>query len=56
VTGTTCSFTTALAPGAACNVSVRYATPASRPLFPNVGALTVANNGATSGLLALAGQ
>jgi hypothetical protein len=56
VTGTTCSFTTALAPGAACNVTVRYATPASRPLFPNLGALTVANNGTTSGLLALSGQ
>jgi hypothetical protein len=33
-----------------------YATPASRPLFANFGALTVSNNGTTSGLLALAGQ
>jgi hypothetical protein len=56
VTGTTCSFTTPLAPGASCTVTVRYATPASRPLFPNLGALTVANNGTTSGLLALSGQ
>ena len=56
VTGTTCSFTTPLAAGAACTVTVRYATPASRPLFPNLGALTVSNNGTTSGLLALSGQ
>jgi hypothetical protein len=56
VTGTTCSFTTPLAPGATCTVNVRYATPGSRPFFPNLGALTVANNGTTSGLLALAGQ
>lgn len=56
VTGTTCSFTTPLAAGAECTVTVRYATPASRPLFPNLGALTVSNNGTTSGLLALSGQ
>jgi hypothetical protein len=56
VTGTTCSFTTPLAPGGTCTVSVRYATPGTRPFLPNLGALTVANNGTTSGLLALAGQ
>jgi hypothetical protein len=56
VTGTTCSFTTPLAPGATCTVNVRYATPSSRPLFPHVGALTVSNNGTTNGLLALSGQ
>jgi len=44
-TGTTCSFTTPLAVNGACTVSVRYATPPVRPLLPNLGALSVANNG-----------
>jgi hypothetical protein len=44
-TGTTCSFTTALAVNATCTVNVRYGTPAAPPLFPNLGALSVANNG-----------
>jgi hypothetical protein len=44
-TGTTCSFTTALAPAATCTVSIRYATPATRPILPDIGLLTVANNG-----------
>jgi len=56
VTANTCSFTTPLAPGAACTVSVRYATPSTRPLLPRIGALTAANNGTSSGVLALVGQ
>ena len=39
VTGTTCSFTTPLAAGGTCTVSVRYATPGTRPFLPNLGAL-----------------
>jgi len=45
ITGTTCSFTTPLAPGGVCTVSVRYATPATRPILPDIGALSVANDG-----------
>jgi len=45
ITGTTCSFTTPLAPGGVCTVSVRYATPTTRPILPNVGVLSVANDG-----------
>jgi hypothetical protein len=56
VTANTCSFTTPLAPGAACTVNVRYATPSTRPLVPHLGAMTVANNGTSSGVLALLGQ
>ncbi|HTF23840.1 MAG TPA: hypothetical protein VK937_07965 [Candidatus Limnocylindria bacterium] len=41
----TCSFTTPLATGAACSFSVTYATPATRPLLPDIGALAVANDG-----------
>ena len=47
ITANTCSFTTALAPAATCTMSVRYATPATRPFFPNAGAASVTNNGAT---------
>jgi hypothetical protein len=56
VTATTCSFATPLNPGATCTVSVRYATPTARPSFPNIGAMTAANNGTGSGVLALFGQ
>ena len=42
---TTCSFTTPLAAGGTCTVSVRYATPTTRPILPDSGLLTVANNG-----------
>jgi hypothetical protein len=60
VTGTTCSFTTPLAPNGTCTISVRYATPATAPGSPNRGTLSVNNNGtATTGgasALALVGQ
>jgi hypothetical protein len=49
ITGTTCSFTTPLAPAATCTVSIQYATPATRPGFPNIGSAAVANNGANGG-------
>jgi len=39
---TTCST---LLPGNSCTVSVRYATPATLPTLPAVGALAVRNNG-----------
>jgi len=45
VTGTTCSFTTPLAPAGTCTISVRYATPATQPGSSDIGALGVANNG-----------
>jgi hypothetical protein len=45
VTATTCSFTTPLAANATCTFSIRYATPATRPLLPNLGTLAVNNNG-----------
>jgi len=46
ITGTTCSFTTPLAGNGTCTVSVRYATPATRPGLPDIGALSVSNDGA----------
>jgi hypothetical protein len=45
ITGTTCSFTTPLAANGTCTVSVRYATPTTRPILPDIGTLSVANNG-----------
>jgi hypothetical protein len=45
VPANTCSFTTPLAVGGTCTFSVRYATPATLPLLPDVGLLGVANNG-----------
>ena len=51
ITGTTCSFTTPLAAGGTCTVSVRYATPTTRPLIPDFGNLAVANDGTTSNLV-----
>jgi hypothetical protein len=57
ITGTTCSFTAPLAVGGTCTVSVRYATPAVRPILPNLGSLGVINDGTTpNGLLALVAQ
>jgi hypothetical protein len=56
VTGTTCSFTTPLAPGSACTVNIRYATPATQPALPDIGAFTAANNGTTAGALALSAR
>ncbi len=40
-----CSFTTPVAAGGSCSFSVTYATPPTRPLFPDIGALAVANDG-----------
>ena len=42
-TGTTCSFTTPLAPGGTCTISITYATPATP--FVNFGFAAVTNNG-----------
>jgi hypothetical protein len=62
ITGTTCSFTTSLAPAGTCTVSVRYATPSTQPLLPDIGALNMPNNGGvpagflTSGTLALSAR
>jgi hypothetical protein len=43
--GTPCSFTVPLAGGASCTVGIHYATPAAVPAAPDIGALTVTNNG-----------
>jgi len=45
VPANTCSFTTPLAVGGTCTFSVTYATPATLPALPDVGALAVRNNG-----------
>ena len=45
ITGTTCSFTTLLAPLGTCTITVRYATPVTQPPLPDIGAITVSNNG-----------
>jgi len=56
ITGTTCSFTTPLAPAGTCTVSIRYATPTTRPTRPHASTLRVANNGSgtTGGVTGLA--
>lgn len=56
ITGTSCSFTTPLAPGGTCTVSIQYATPATRPFFPDIGMASVTNNGSgtTNGATTLA--
>jgi hypothetical protein len=43
---TTCSFATPLAAAGACNVNITYTPPATAPLIPRAGALSVNNNGA----------
>jgi hypothetical protein len=48
VTGTTCSSTTPLAAAGTCTVSIRYATPTVAPLLPDIGRLTVSDNGSTA--------
>jgi len=45
LTGTTCSFTTPLAPAGTCTMSVSYATPATQPLLARTGTVTVTNDG-----------
>jgi len=45
VSANTCSFTTPLVVGDTCSYSVTYATPATRPGFPDIGALAVVNDG-----------
>jgi hypothetical protein len=54
ITGTTCSFTTPLAAGGTCTVSIAYATPATQPALPDIGAMGVANNGTTGPTTTLA--
>jgi hypothetical protein len=56
ITGTSCSSTVPLPINGTCTLSVRYATPATRPLLPNIGTLTSASNGTSNGVLALSGQ
>jgi hypothetical protein len=34
-----------LAVGGTCTVSIQYATPTPRPFFPDMGAMSVYNNG-----------
>ena len=54
VTGNTC--TAPLAVNGTCTVSVTYATPTTRPLFPAPGVLQMTNTGVAAGLLALLAQ
>ncbi len=56
ITGTNCSSTVPLPVNGTCTVTVKYATPATRPLFPNIGTLTAANNGTSNGMLTLIAQ
>jgi hypothetical protein len=57
-TGTTCSFTTPLAPGGTCTISIRYATPAAPTAV--LGFATITNDGsgtlAGNSILMLLGQ
>ena len=56
ITGTTCSFTAPLAPLGTCTITVSYATPVTQPVLPDIGAMTVSNNGTgtTAGFSGLA--
>ncbi len=56
ITAQTCLTSSPLAAGGTCTISIRYAAPATRPLLPDVGALTATNNGSgtAGGLTALA--
>jgi hypothetical protein len=45
ITAQTCTTSSPLAPGGTCTISIRYATPTTRPFFPDPGRLTVTNNG-----------
>jgi hypothetical protein len=45
ITAQTCTTVSPLAANGTCTVSIRYATPATRPFFPDLGLLDVANNG-----------
>jgi hypothetical protein len=45
ITATTCANATALAVGGTCTVSIQYATPTPRPFIPDMGAMSVYNNG-----------
>ncbi len=56
ITGTTCSFTALLAPLGTCTITVSYATPVTQPVLPDIGAMTVSNNGTgtTAGFSGLA--
>jgi len=57
-TGTTCSFTTPLAPGGSCTISIRYATPAVPTFAIGFGIVANDGSGTTGGnsVLALIGQ
>jgi Bacterial Ig-like domain (group 3) len=47
ITASTCAGAT-VAPAGTCTISIRYATPTTRPSFPDIGALSVPNSSATS--------
>jgi hypothetical protein len=47
ITASTCTGAT-VAPAGTCTISIRYATPTTRPSFPDIGALSVPNSSATS--------
>jgi hypothetical protein len=45
ITAQTCTTVSPLAANGTCTISIRYATPATRPFLPDLGLLDVANNG-----------
>jgi hypothetical protein len=45
ITAQTCTTLSPLAANGTCTISIRYATPATRPFLPDLGLLGVANNG-----------
>jgi hypothetical protein len=47
ITAQTCTAASPLAAGGTCTVSIRYATPTTRPTFADIGAASVTNNGTT---------
>jgi hypothetical protein len=47
ITASTCTGAT-VAPAGTCTISIRYATPTTRPALPDIGALSVPNSSATS--------
>jgi hypothetical protein len=56
VTANTCSGTT-VAAGGTCTISIMYATPTTRPTVPDLGLLSIVNNGTTTpALLGLSAQ
>jgi hypothetical protein len=48
ITADTCVAASPVPAGGTCTVSIRYLTPNTRPILPDIGALAVADNGSTA--------